>query len=84
VSRLKLNINNSKSIKMFNHCYQRACFHPKRRVRKKNYKRATDILYNSIVNGKTIIPLRKAMKLLLGNDKMKWLRWEVENSKETN
>ena len=42
------------------------------------------MLYNSIVNGKTIIPLRKAIKLLLGNDKMKWLRWEVENSKETN
>ena len=81
---MKVNINNPKSIKMFNRCYQRACFHHKRRIRKKNYKRAKDMLYDYIVRGKTIIPLRRIMKLLLGNDKMKWLQWKAENNKETN
>ena len=42
------------------------------------------MLYNSIVGDKTILPLKRIMKLLLGNDKMKWLRWEAENNKETN
>lgn len=78
---MKININNYKSVKMFNRCYQRACFHHKRRIRKKNYKRATDMLYDYIVRGKIIIPpKRRIMKLLLGNDKMKWLRWKAENS----
>ena len=81
---MKLNINNSKSVKMFNHCYQRACFHPKRRVRKKNYKRATNLLYNSIINNETIIPARKIMKLLLGHDKMKWLRYEAKLMEKNN
>lgn len=72
---MKLNINNSKSIKMFNHCFQRACFHSKRRVRKKNYKRATNMLYNSIICGKAKLPMKKIMKLLLGNNKLKWLRY---------
>lgn len=81
MSKLKLNINNLKSVKMFNHCYQRACFHSKRRVRKKNYKRATNMFYKPIVCNEIIIPQRKIMKLLLGNDKMKWLRYEAENNK---
>lgn len=76
---MKFNVNNPKSVQMFNHCYQRACFHSKKRVRKKNYKRAINMLYNSFTHGKTTISTtRKVMKLLLGNDKMKWLRYEVE------
>ena len=69
---------------MFNHCYQRACFHPKYRVRKKNYKRATNILYESIARSEIIIPARKVMKLLLGYDKMKWLRYESSLKTENN
>ena len=33
-------ITNSKNVKQFNNTYARACFHPKKRVRKKNYARA--------------------------------------------
>ena len=39
------------------------------------------MLYNSISGGITI-PARKIMRLLLGNDRMKWLRWQVLIEKE--
>jgi len=37
---MKLDSKHMRTIKMFNASYSRACFHRKKRVRKKNYKRA--------------------------------------------
>ena len=73
---MKLDINNYKSMKMFNNCYARACHHHKRRVRKKNYKRAQNMLYASIIIDK-IMPTKRYLKLVFGNNKMKWLQWLV-------
>lgn len=41
---MKLNINDDRSVKLFNNTYSRACWHRKRRVRKKNYRRARRLL----------------------------------------
>ena len=36
--------HNVKTIKMFNACYTRACFHHRKKTRKKNYHRAKRML----------------------------------------
>ena len=41
---MQLNQQHMQTIKMFNACYSRACFHHKRKVRKKNYARARYML----------------------------------------
>ena len=41
---LKVNINNIKTVKMFNATYSRAGWHKKHKVRAKNYKRARRML----------------------------------------
>lgn len=41
---LKINVNNPKTIKMFNATYMRSCWHRKHKVRVKNYKRARRML----------------------------------------
>ena len=41
---LKVNINNIKTVKMFNATYSRACHHKKHKIRQKNYKRARRML----------------------------------------
>lgn len=44
MSRLKFDEKHMKTIIMFNKTYQRACWHKKKRVRKKNYARAQYML----------------------------------------
>lgn len=67
---MHLNYNNIESIKQFNACYSRACFHYKRKVRKKNYFRAKRMIVLSnnelrcYLRGKHGIKIWRAKKLM--------------------
>ena len=69
---MKFDINNPKSVKMFNHTYMRGCFHHKRRIRKKNYHRAQKLLFNLM---KIKHPSRQILRMKVGADKIKWLKF---------
>ena len=69
---MKLNINNPKSVKMFNNTCMRGWFHHKKRIRKKNYHRAQKLLYNSM---KIKHPSRQILRMKEGEDKIKWLKF---------
>ena len=77
---MRLKYNNIESIKQFNACYSRACFHCKKKVRKKNYFRAKRmiVLRNNelrhYLRGKYGIKIWRAEKLI-GREKNRLELW---------